>query len=85
MYAYTPEVYPTALRTTGMGAASATTRIAGILAPSLGAMLLGVSIPVALGTFAGAYGLSGLAALALPYETRGQPLADAVGAEAQSR
>lgn len=85
LYAYTPEVYPTALRTTGMGAASAMTRIAGILAPSLGAMLLGVSIPVALGTFAGAYGLSGLAALALPYETRGQPLADAVGAEAQSR
>lgn len=79
LYAYTPEVYPTQLRTTGMGAASAMTRVAGILAPSLGGILLGISLPLALMTFAGAYGLIGAAAFALPYETRGQPLADTVG------
>jgi len=33
IYAYTPEVYPTAFRTTGMGVASAFGRIGGILAP----------------------------------------------------
>src|SRR5262249_26574279 len=33
IYAYTPEVYPTAFRATGMGAASAFGRIGGILAP----------------------------------------------------
>jgi putative MFS transporter len=33
LYAYTPEVYPTAFRATGMGAASASGRIGGILAP----------------------------------------------------
>ncbi|MBC7317825.1 MFS transporter [Candidatus Bipolaricaulota bacterium] len=79
LYAYTPEVYPTQLRTTGMGAASGMTRIAGALAPSLGGLLLGLSLPLALSVFAGAYFLGGLAALALPYETKGEPLADVVG------
>lgn len=35
IYAYTPEVYPTAFRATGMGVASAFGRIGGILAPSI--------------------------------------------------
>lgn len=79
LYAYTPEAYPTQLRTTGMGAASGMTRIAGALAPTVGGYLLGVSMPLALTVFAAAYALSGLAALLLPYETRGRPLADVVG------
>lgn len=79
LYAYTPEAYPTQLRTTGMGAASGMARIAGTLAPTLGGYLLGISMPLALTVFAAAYTLSGLAALALPYETKGQPLADVVG------
>ena len=37
LYAYTPEAYPTSLRGTGMGTASGMTRIAGAIAPSLGA------------------------------------------------
>ncbi|MBC7093500.1 MFS transporter [Candidatus Bipolaricaulota bacterium] len=78
LYAYTPEAYPTQLRTTGMGAASGMTRIAGALAPTLGGYLLGVSMPLALTVFAAAYALSGIAALLLPYETRGRPLADVV-------
>jgi hypothetical protein len=36
-------------------------------------------MPLALTVFAAAYVLSGLAALSLPYETKGQPLADVVG------
>ncbi len=79
LYAYTPEAYPTQLRTTGMGAASGMTRIAGALAPTLGGYLLGVSMPLALTVFAAAYLISGLAALSLPYETKGRPLADVVG------
>jgi putative MFS transporter len=33
LYSYTPEVYPTAIRATGMGAASAFGRVGGILSP----------------------------------------------------
>lgn len=43
LYAYTPEAFPTILRSTGMGSASGMTRLAGAIAPSLGAALLGSS------------------------------------------
>ncbi len=76
LYAYTPEAYPTSIRSTGMGVASGMTRIAGALAPSLGAALMGFSLVVPLTVYALSYAVGGLAALALPVETRGQPLAD---------
>lgn len=79
LYAYTPEVYPTQLRATGMGAASAMTRVAGLLAPLLGGVLLATSLPLALTVFAIAFAVCGLAAFALPYETRGKHLLDLVG------
>ena len=34
LYAYTPELYPTELRATGMGVAGAMARVGGLLAPS---------------------------------------------------
>ncbi len=76
LYAYTPEAYPTTLRTTGMGAASGMTRIAGAIAPSLGAALMGASLVIPLTVYAVAYLIGGLAALGLPLETRQQPLQD---------
>ncbi len=76
LYAYTPEVYPTNLRGTGMGAASGMTRIAGALAPSLGAALIGASLGLPLTVFALSFVVGGIAALLLPLETGQQPLAD---------
>jgi len=76
LYAYTPEAYPTTLRSTGMGAASGMTRIAGAIAPSLGAALMGISMVIPLSIFALAYVIGGLSALTLPVETRGKPLQD---------
>ncbi len=77
LYAYTPEAYPTALRGSGMGAASGMTRIAGALAPSLGAALMsGSSLVIPLTLYAAAYVLGSLAALALPNETQHKPLSD---------
>lgn len=76
LYAYTPEAYPTNLRGSGMGAASGFTRIAGAIAPSLGAVLLGSGLVLPLTVFAISYILAGVAALLLPLETRRAPLAD---------
>jgi putative MFS transporter len=78
LYAYTPEVYPTQVRATGMGTASGMTRIAGALAPLIGGLLLPVSLSAALTVYAGAFLVGGLAVLAARAETRGRPLADTI-------
>lgn len=71
LYAYTPEVYPTRLRATGMGAASGMTRIAGAIAPSIGILVSGASLTVPLAIFALSYCTAALASALLPVETRG--------------
>jgi len=78
LYAYTPEAYPTIIRTTGIGAASGMTRIAGAIAPSIGALVAGGSLSLPLAVFAIAYAVAGFAALALPSETKATVLADTV-------
>lgn len=67
LYAVSPEIYPTAIRGTGTGAAAAFGRIASIIAPlSVPLMLdLGGQILV-FAVFGGAFALAALAALALP-------------------
>lgn len=78
LYAYTPEVYPTQVRATGMGTASGMTRIAGALAPLVGGLLLPFSMAAALTVYAGAFLVGGLAVLAARTETRGRALADTI-------
>lgn len=46
MYAYTPELYPTALRSTGAGLATAFGRIGGIIAPTLVGTLVDRSVQI---------------------------------------
>jgi putative MFS transporter len=76
LYAFTPEVYPTALRGTGMGTASAFTRISGAIAPTLGGLLLGESFLVPMLVFSGSYILAAISSYLIPIETKDQPLAD---------
>ena len=83
LYAYTPEVYPTTVRATGMGWASAMARVAGIVAPLLSVRLLGLSLPVALSIYAVSFLLAALVSL-LGRETAGLALTDAVGEAAGS-
>jgi MFS transporter, putative metabolite:H+ symporter len=79
LYAYTPEAYPTSIRTTGIGTASAMTRVAGAIAPSIGAMVaVGGSLALPLGVFAIAYVVSGVGAFCLPKEPRSAALADSL-------
>jgi putative MFS transporter len=52
LYTYTPETYPTTLRTTGMGSASGWARVGGFIAPYTGGLLIDVSLVLALSVFA---------------------------------
>ncbi|MFC5702428.1 MFS transporter [Cohnella faecalis] len=47
MYAYTPELYSTAIRSTGVGFAAAFGRIGGVIGPYLVGLLVGLNIPIA--------------------------------------
>jgi len=76
LYAVTPEVYPTVLRATGAGSATAFGRIAAIVAPLLVLSIRGAAGNLGLfGIFAIAFLLAMVAALFLP-EWRGRELQD---------
>lgn len=74
LYAYTPELYPTELRATGMGLAGATARFGGLLAPSAVALIVGAGFEAAIGLFAILLLVAALAASRIDVETRGLPL-----------
>ncbi len=78
LYAYTPELYPTEIRATGMGAASGMTRIAGAIAPILGGFLLPISLVAALTLYAVSFVVGGLSVFVLGEETKGWPLMETV-------
>lgn len=81
LYAYTPELLPTRMRTTGMGAASGMARVAGVLAPLIGGLLIPVSLGLTLSVYALCFALAALSVLILGHETRDEALADTVGEE----
>ena len=74
LYAFTPELYPTHLRGTGMGTASAMARLGGILAPSLLAVVFARGFGVAIGVFAVLLLLAAAALLLVRAETRDQAI-----------
>lgn len=78
LYAYTPELFPTPLRTTGMGFVSGMARLASVLSPSVGALLLTGQLPLALTLFAACFAVAAACAWAIGVETRGQRLPETV-------
>jgi MFS transporter, putative metabolite:H+ symporter len=81
LYALTPEVYPTALRATGAGAAAGFGRIASILAPlSVPPLLVLGGSGLVFGIFAAFFVVGALATLGLP-ERRGEALDERVPAQ----
>lgn len=70
LYAYTPELYPTESRATGMGAAGAMARLGGLLAPSLLGYAIAQGFGFAVGIFAGLLVLAAVAATMINAETR---------------
>jgi MFS transporter, putative metabolite:H+ symporter len=81
LYTYTPETYPTTLRTTGMGSASGWARVGGFIAPYVGGWLFDASLFLALTIFALAFALNaGLIAI-FAHETKDTDLADTLAEE----
>jgi MFS transporter, putative metabolite:H+ symporter len=76
LYVLTPEMFPTEVRATGTGWASAMARVAGIAAPFIGARLSGNNLPLALGVYASFFVLACLATWLVGPETRNARLAD---------
>lgn len=70
LYAFTPELYPTASRATGMGAAGAMARLGGLFAPSIMGLVFVQSFALAIGLFAGLLVLGAIAATFVDAETR---------------
>ncbi|XP_077222479.1 major facilitator superfamily protein [Tasmannia lanceolata] len=80
VYIYAPEIYPTSVRTTGVGVASAVGRIGGILCPLVAVGLVhGCHQTTAILLFEFVLALSGLAVSLFPFETKGRELSDTVG------
>ncbi|WP_334072797.1 MULTISPECIES: MFS transporter [Paenibacillus] len=78
MYAYTPELYPTRVRSTGVGLAASFGRIGGIIGPYLVGMLVArqVAIGAIFWLFFGTILIGAAAVLWLGTETKGRELAD---------
>lgn len=74
LYAFTPELFPTALRGSGMGAAGAMARLGGLLAPSALAFVISQSFVLAVAIFAALLALAGVIAGFINVETRQQAL-----------
>jgi putative MFS transporter len=75
LYAYTPELFPTRSRATGMGAAGAMARLGGLLAPSLMGYFIAQGFGLTIGIFAGLLLIAALAGMSMTTETREVSLA----------
>ncbi|GAB6990211.1 MFS transporter [Paenibacillus pini] len=78
LYAYSPELYPTSVRSSGVGLATSIGRIGGVIAPLLVGTLVGnnVSISMIFGMFFAVILIGAFAVLFLGIETKGKELTD---------
>lgn len=79
VYIYAPEIYPTSVRTTGVGVASSVGRIGGMLCPLVAVSLVhGCHQTTAVVLFELVIFLSGISVLFFPFETKGCELSDSM-------
>jgi putative MFS transporter len=70
LYAFTPEVYPTQLRASGMGLAGAVARFGGLLAPTIVAPVMAAHFTLALSMLAAFLAVGAVAILYVDIESR---------------
>ncbi|XP_021761978.1 organic cation/carnitine transporter 7-like isoform X2 [Chenopodium quinoa] len=79
IYIYAPEIYPTSVRTTGVGVASSMGRIGGMTCPLVAVSLIhGCHRTAAILLFEAIIFVSGVSVLLFPIETSGRDLSDEV-------
>ncbi|GAB2287618.1 Organic cation/carnitine transporter 7 [Dionaea muscipula] len=77
VYIYCPEVYPTSVRTTGVGVASSVGRIGGMVCPLVAVSLVqGCHKIAAISLFEAVILISGVSVMLFPFETKGRELKD---------
>ncbi len=74
IYAFTPEIYPTNLRASGMGTAGAIARVGGLLAPSLIAPLMASNFNMALGMISVLLAISAFSVWMIDVESKNRVL-----------
>lgn len=74
LYAFTPEVYPTSLRASGMGAAGAVARFGGLFAPALIAPLMATCFTLSLFVLAGLLVVGAIGIMLIDVESRNRAL-----------
>ncbi|KAA8541508.1 hypothetical protein F0562_022660 [Nyssa sinensis] len=84
VYIYAPEIYPTSVRTTGVGVASSVGRIGGMICPLVAVGLVhGCHQTAAIVLFEIVIFLSGICVVLFPFETKGRELSDSVSSSKQ--
>ncbi|XP_061197259.1 putative transporter SVOPL isoform X1 [Saccostrea echinata] len=78
VYIYTAEVYPTTIRTLGIGTASAWARVGAMLTPFIAQVLLDKSLSSAVWVYGSLGTLAALCAVLLPIETKGRVLPQSI-------
>ncbi|KAK4854958.1 hypothetical protein QYF36_002736 [Acer negundo] len=79
VFIYAPEIYPTSIRTTGVGVASSMGRIGGMVCPLVAVALVhGCHQTTAIILFVVIIFLSGISVVLFPFETKGRDLIDSV-------
>ncbi|XP_052214568.1 putative transporter SVOPL isoform X12 [Dreissena polymorpha] len=74
VYIYTSEVYPTTIRTLGIGAASSWARVGAMVTPFLAQVLLDTSLTAAVWVYGSIGFICAVCAVLLPIETKGREL-----------
>ena len=75
-YVYTPEVYPTGLRSVGVGACSSMARFGAMMTPYIAQVLMKASLTAAVSVYVSVGVLASVSCLLLPIETKGKSLGE---------